>query len=158
MCQLPPPEMLQVPPHPHPQSSTGNFSLAFLPCISDYLLVERGLLACLRCWNSRSADQQQIVNHLPGPSHSTQTKGAKLRGSTLEVKILSITSPSPRVFRARVAPGQTSGQEEGEGAWCGLRGTRASRESHKGKGDVKNDSGKLQTAHSATLEAPSSDP
>lgn len=69
MCQLPPPEMPQVSPHPHPHSSTGNFSLAFLPCITGCILVGRGLLACLRCWNSRSAADR---NHPLGPSHFTQ--------------------------------------------------------------------------------------
>ena len=53
------------------------------------------------------------------------------------MRILSVTPPSPRGFRARVAPGQTSGQEEGVGAVYGPRDTQASRESHEGKGDVK---------------------
>ena len=49
------------------------------------------------------------------------------------MRILSVTPPSPRGFRARVAPGQTSGQEEGVGAVYGPRDTQASRESTREK-------------------------
>lgn len=74
------------------------------------------------------------------------------------MKILSITSPpSSRCSEPGLHLDKHLGRKR-EKAWCGAEGTQASRESHKGKGDVENDSGKPQTAHSATLEAPSSDP
>lgn len=58
MCQLSPPEMPQVPPCPHSHSSTSNFPLAFLPCISGIALDWEGAAGLFE------GLEQQIVTHL----------------------------------------------------------------------------------------------
>lgn len=43
---------------------------------------------------------------------------------TFQVRTRSLASPSPGVVGKGVAPGQTSGEEEGHGGWGGQRGAR----------------------------------
>lgn len=130
MCQLPPPEMPQVPPRPHSHCATGNFSQALLlPCVCRFA----------RHWEGAAG-----TAHLALLSHSTQpphlllgSYRSEVTWGTLQVRTRSLASPSPRCSWKRGCTwANIWAGRGGRGLGWAERGTWTPRERHKEEGGV----------------------
>lgn len=124
ICQLPPPEMPQVLPHPHSHSSTGNFPLALLPCISGTALGGEGAAGMFEGANGSLTAHLALLTHCTQPpclfpgSCRREVMGEHARGEDSRPLLPQGT------IRTGSTLAQTSGRKEGDGTRGGQRGAR----------------------------------